>query len=571
MALHNFKLTLLVATLSAAPGAARAVDLPSAGSLGNQLQQDSVKSLDRSQTEGADLLKTTAVATDVVTTTATTIRVKKIVFESVQGVPISEVEAAATPWLNRDVTLADLRRMTVAIEQLYGQRGFLAVRALIPQQSMQDGVLSVRVVEGRYAPPQVKAGNSREQAALQHFVESATCKAPCSDASYVMSSQVDRALYLINDLPGVSAAGTLKAGELAGTTLLDIQAAPIKRVSGYVGGNNHGNTHTGRNQLYTGVALNSALKVGDQFTLDGVTTIEALERHTGLQQYALGYSLPVGFNGTRVGGSYMHLNYVLNGAFEPLDAKGDSDIYSAWVSHPIWLSHGGRLEVRGGYEYSKFNDRLLKLLDRDRDTQSTTAELSGYCFWDDSVAGFSFKSTLGLLRYDDATDKSIDHQTRKSQGQFFKQRIDGYWQQALAPQWSAFVLLRTQLSDSNLDGSQSLLLGGPGGVRAFNADSTSVNLGAQGALELRHNSQLWSQNLTMAGFYDRAEGRINRNSWASNPESDARLRLEGAGAYINFNVAQKYNARLTYARALFDNLASSQSANRVWFDVSMAF
>ncbi|MFW8695320.1 hypothetical protein ACOI9Y_32635, partial [Mesorhizobium japonicum] len=118
--------------------------------------------------------------------------------------------------------------------------------------------------------------------------------------------------------------------------------------------------------------------------------------------------------------------------------------------------------------------------------------------------------------------------------------MDGYWQQSLAPNWSAFASLRTQLTDSNLDSSQSLLLGGPGGVRAFNADSTSVNQGAQGTLELRHNRLLWDQNLTVAGFYDRAEGRVYSYSLANSPDSDSRLRLEGAGAYVNLNVAQKY-------------------------------
>ncbi|MFW8695363.1 ShlB/FhaC/HecB family hemolysin secretion/activation protein, partial [Mesorhizobium japonicum] len=120
----------------------------------------------------------------------------------------------------------------------------------------------------------------------------------------------DRALYLINDLPGISASATLKAGEQPGTTLLDVQAQPLKRVTGYVGANNQGNTHTGRNQVYAGVGLNSSLVIGDQFTVDGVTSTEALSHHTGLQQYGLGYSLPVGPYGSRVGGSYTHLDYV---------------------------------------------------------------------------------------------------------------------------------------------------------------------------------------------------------------------------------------------------------------------
>ncbi|MFW8695244.1 POTRA domain-containing protein, partial [Mesorhizobium japonicum] len=135
-----------------------------------------------------DLLKTPSSNTQgAAPQTEATIRVARIVFEGAEGVPVASLEAVVAPWLNRDVTMADLRRMTVAVEQLYAQQGFLAVRALIPQQSMKQGVLVVRVVEGRYAPPKVKAEDPRVQSSLQNYVEQATCQAPCTDAPYVMS------------------------------------------------------------------------------------------------------------------------------------------------------------------------------------------------------------------------------------------------------------------------------------------------------------------------------------------------------------------------------------------------
>lgn len=574
MTFHKLRrLTILAASLGfGLPMAAQAAQLPSAGSLGNQLQQDPVKPEDRSLPIEFDMFApSTPPDGEDVAPLSKTVRITHVVFEGAQGLPKLSLDAAVAPWLNQEVSIADLRKMTVAVERLYAQRGFMAVRVLIPKQRMQNDTLTLQVIEGRYATPKVRASSPRELETAQRIIEHATCLAPCSTPPHVMSADIDRAMYLLNDLPGISAAATLKAGALPGTTLLDVEVAPIKHLSGYAGANNHGNAYTGRNQLNAGVALNSTLLIGDQVTLDGVTSTEALEHHTGLQQYGVSYSLPVGPYGTRVGGGYSHLDYVLNGAFDPLDAEGDSDAYSAWISHPLWLSHLGRLEARAVYEYSDFSDRLLHVVDRSRNTQTTTAQLSGYRFWDNSVAGFSLASTVGRLHFGDPLDQAIDRQTRQSQGSFFKQRIDGYWQQTLAPQWSAFAALRTQLTNSNLDSSQSLVLGGPGGVRAFVADSTLVNQGAQGTFELRHTPSLLNQSLTAAVFYDRAEGRVNRHSWGTNPDSNSRMRLEGAGAYFNVNVAQKYNARLTYAQRLSDNLSTSQDANRIWLDVSTSF
>jgi hemolysin activation/secretion protein len=262
--------------------------------LGSELKQDPVKPGERLLPVERDLIKPKAPAADGAVSAPATTRVSRVLFEGAQAMPRPALDAAVAPWLNRAVTLADLRSMTVAVEQLYAQRGFLAVRVLIPQQHMQGGALTLHVIEGRYAPPKVNTATLREQAPLQRMVEHATCQAPCAEPSYVMSAEVDRALYLLNELPGIAAAATLKAGELPGTTLLDVDVAPIKHVSGYVGANNHGNRHTRRNQLNAGVALNSLLAVGDQLTLDGVSSTEALKHHTGLQQYGLGYNLPVG-------------------------------------------------------------------------------------------------------------------------------------------------------------------------------------------------------------------------------------------------------------------------------------
>ena len=567
--LHS--LSLLVAALSAPSMAAFAVELPNAGSLGGQLQQDQPRPGERRlPSEGEEVKPESSTATQPAEPAAT-IRVARVIFQGAQAMSPDSLETVVQPWLNRDVTLMDLRQMTVAIEQLYARQGFLAVRVLIPKQAMQNGALTLSVVEGRYMPPKVTTADEREQARLQRLVEQATCQAPCTDPSYVMSAEVDRALYLLNELPGISAKGTLKAGDLPGTTLLDVEVAPIKRFSGYVGANNQGNAYTGRNQISAGVGVNSLLAIGDQITLDGVTTTEALQHHTGLQQFAVGYGLPVGDYGSRVGASYSQLNYVLNGPFVPLHAEGDSKTYSAWVSHPLWLSHMGRLEARGQYDYSDFSDRYLNTLDRTRNTQTTTAGLSGYRFWDNSVAGFSLNSTVGRLHYGDPFDQWVDKQTRHSQGSFFKQRLDGYWQQTLAPQWSAYASVRTQLTNDNLDSSQSMFLGGPYGVRAFNSDSTSVDQGIQGTLELRHSPLLWNIPVTAAAFYDRAEGRVNRHGWSSNPDSDARLRMDGAGVYVKANFARQYSVGLTYAQPLSDNLTTSQHANRVWLDASMSF
>lgn len=162
------RLTLMWLTACFLSQAAWAIELPSAGSLGKQLQQDSPPA-ERSPAVEPERLKAGPSADQTpLPASRTTVRVNRVVFEGAQAMSPVALESVVTPWLNRDVTLADLHQMTVALEQLYAQHGFLAVRVLIPQQTMHQSTLTVRVIEGRYAPPQVKAADPRQQALLQN-------------------------------------------------------------------------------------------------------------------------------------------------------------------------------------------------------------------------------------------------------------------------------------------------------------------------------------------------------------------------------------------------------------------
>ncbi|NCE91745.1 hypothetical protein DK871_16920 [Pseudomonas sp. L13] len=540
---------------------------PSAGSLGNQLNQEPIPRLPSSPIDTPSQGNATQPPIDTPDATAT-VRLERVRFDGAQALSEDELQRAVQPWLERDLTLAELHAMMAAVEQLYQVRGYLAVSVVLPVQTMQEGELRLRVTVGRYQPPSVVTQNPREQAFLNALVVRATCKRACDGQTLIETAQVDRALYLVNDLPGVSARGTLKAGDLPATSAFGVNVAPIKRVGGYLDMNNFGNAYTGREVLNAGAQLNSALLVGDQFTLDGVSSLQALQHATGLQQVSAKYSLPIGTLGTRLGSGFSHLEYRLNQQFESLDAHGQADTASVWVNHPMWLSHKGRVDVRLTHEQSRYMDEQLRYA-RARDVDTTTLDVSGTLYGNRQIAGWRLSTTLGALAYHDPLDQLLDSTTRKSAGHFTRHRLDAFGLMGLGYHWELYGALRSQVSNRNLDSAQGFVMGGPNGVRAFDSNAASVDEGWQASLEVRYQRPALGLQWTAAGFYDVAQGRLNQNAWGAG--SDTRLRLSGAGVYVAGTQAQQYSVRLTYAQRLRDNLDTDVGSDQLWLSLTRFF
>src|SRR5207244_7002490 len=51
---------------------------------------------------------------------------------------------------NREMTLAEAQALAERITEFYKDKGYIVARALIPAQDVRDGVVEVRVIEGRY-------------------------------------------------------------------------------------------------------------------------------------------------------------------------------------------------------------------------------------------------------------------------------------------------------------------------------------------------------------------------------------------------------------------------------------
>ncbi|EJP3801535.1 ShlB/FhaC/HecB family hemolysin secretion/activation protein, partial [Salmonella enterica] len=183
---------------------------------------------------------------------------------------------------------------------LYRHHGLLVARAVLPPQTLKDGVLTIRIIPGRYDSAHISNTSSVSTSVAQRLVSTTT---PRGDV--VTRKQLEREALLLGEIPGVNAQVAMKSGSQPGTTTPDITLTQGKQFGGYVGLDNQGDPTTGRSRVMLGEYANNLLGLGDQLRVDLLDAYEKSDLFNGSLDYSL---LAGGGYGTRVGVNYSHLN-----------------------------------------------------------------------------------------------------------------------------------------------------------------------------------------------------------------------------------------------------------------------
>ncbi|ECG8596858.1 ShlB/FhaC/HecB family hemolysin secretion/activation protein [Salmonella enterica subsp. salamae] len=561
---------------------------PDAGALGNQLRQMSPVPVRPLAAPPLTLPADTQGHAVAPVGEQTHVTLKKIVFTGDISVPgirlLSEARLLqiVRPWVDRPLSFQDIQTMAGAVTQYYRQQGVILARAIIPPQTVKDGVLTVRILTGRYDKSDIHNATTLRTPVVQRIVSATT-----PEGDVVRQAQLERVALLLNEIPGVEASVALKAGTAAGTSAPDINVKPGKRAGGYVGLDNQGDPATGRSRVMVGGYVNNLTGLGDQLRVDILDAWEKSDLFNG----SLDYSLPVGGYGTRVGAGYSHLNYHYN--FEQQGFNGYSDNWLLYVTQPWVRTARARVDVRldGGQQFltDKYPSRLfgeamgsegrkqvsLGGLDVNGSVASTPGGLSG----------FDLRATVGNVDYRNDVARLMGFSEEAgTAGEFARLNYQVNHDQQLSGPFSLYASLNGQMANHNLDTSQKFLLGGPSAVRAYDIGDGSVDNGNVLTAELRSHwavpVQRWlgvNPGLTVAAFYDQGWGQQygdNRNQATTGDLTDHnRVSLAGAGLYATVSDAGNYALTMTWARRTgdADPVSGHDDRDRFWISAIKTF
>ena len=127
------------------------------------------------------------------------------------------------PVLGKTLDHAGLQQLVESLTRYLRGRGYVLARAYLPRQDLTDGELEIALVKGRLQSDASRVEvNSDTRSSPERLRRIAEAALP--ENKVLRAEDLERALLLINDQPGVSAQSALDMGSEPGTSRLLINA-----------------------------------------------------------------------------------------------------------------------------------------------------------------------------------------------------------------------------------------------------------------------------------------------------------------------------------------------------------
>ncbi|EJM24427.1 ShlB/FhaC/HecB family hemolysin secretion/activation protein [Pseudomonas sp. GM25] len=469
----------------------------------------------------------------------TKINLRTVQIEGGTLYPLNELAEIYKPLIGRESSLADLIEATRSITRRYQQDGYLLSYAFLPQQTFDDGVARVVLVEGYVRDVQIAGDVGRVKALLDRLAAKLQAERPLTRKTF------ERYTTLMTRIPGVTIQAQVPPpGTTDGATTLVAQASrkPFTSTLSTTEDNRNGT------QALLGVSSNSQTSMGEQLSLSGLFPPGDDHEH----YYRLDYNQFINDEGAQLSLSASRYradpgtNVLLNNGLE-LKPHRENDRYSLGFTLPLiaasdeLLTAGSRLYAVNdktrynviGYPLSVEERTDIRALAFESDWRKADARqlriLSGGVY-----QGFD---SLGAHTNNSAID--LD---------FFRVRLSGVQSDKFLDNWQGVLSAALYWSRDTLPDSERAVFGGQNFGRGYPDDQASGDKGWGVAYEINYSFNRdgnWVRILQPYFVLDRSRSWFNELPVQAN-------NLSSAAFGLRFGDAKYYNIALEAAKAMSD-------------------
>lgn len=218
-----------------------------------------------------------------------------------------------------EVTLGILHLIAQEITSLYSMKGYILSRAYVPEQEIENGTVTIQVVEGRLGKIEVTGNEKFKQEEILARLK------PLLNNPALKESALEKYLLGLNAIQGLKVKAVLKPGEVSGTSDLTLQVEESRRYQVAFDADNFGSRFTGEQRYGLTGEMGSLFSMGDRLSVRGVKSDE--------DQIFINpsYSIPIGPYGTTLTLSYTYTDFNLGGNLVALNAGGKATSL-LWIS-----------------------------------------------------------------------------------------------------------------------------------------------------------------------------------------------------------------------------------------------
>ena len=471
-----------------------------------------------------------------------TVQIKNFLFSGNKLLTEQELQSVVAKWKNRTLTFDDLQNVIADIQEYYSSKNRI-VKALLPEQEIKDGIVSIKIVEGVLGDVVVEQKSQKPRMAAETVKKYFKGE---KDSVYIDTKDLQRKIFILNDLAGVNAIGTYEQGKKEGESNFKVTVEDTPFFKGELAAANFGSKSTGSNQAIANVSFNNISGIGDLFSVNGI-------KSSGSDYVQGSYAVPILYDGLKLALNASKLDYQTLSSFSSTNqSKGDAKTYSANFTYPVYRTDRASVNAKVGYETKDYlNTNVLTAATiSDYKIDNMIAGLNGFLYNNDqSSISYNANVTFGRLKINDAAQETSDNTSAKTKGSFEKLAFNISRNQTLPDLKNTNWLISVdgQTANKNLNSSEQMSLGGPYAVRAY---PTGQGSGSQGVILKTELQYPYDKNFTFGPFLDVGfiKQYINTytdwqgNTRAKNDYSLAATGITGTYKYNEFNV----NGTLAY-------------------------
>lgn len=263
------------------------------------------------------------------------------------AIPTAALEQAVAPYLGRAVATPDLEEIRLRLTRLYIERGYINSGAVIPDQRVVEGIVTIRIVEGALTTIEV-SGLDRLR------TEYVAGRLRLAGGPPLNASELQDAVQILLQDPLISRVNAaLGPGLRPGESRLDVRVQEQPLLGATLGIADDRAPSIGGTEGQIQLTLRDATGFGD-------LSVFRFDKTAGLQEYDLAVEVPLSVYGTR-----LRLAAQRTGAdqveppFNAIDVASNDRTYELGLLQPVYRTPSQLLEFGATLAYRESTTYLL--------------------------------------------------------------------------------------------------------------------------------------------------------------------------------------------------------------------
>ncbi len=447
-----------------------------------------------------------------------------------------ELAEIASPYTNRELTNEDIESLRLALTLLYVSNGYLNSGAVIPDQTVSDGVIVFDITEGELTRIDLEGnkwfrdGYIRKRLAL-------------GGGRPLNINSLQESLRLLQQDTRIEQANVeLRPGVKPGDSLLNVRIKdrfPYRVKAQF---DNYQSPTIGAERWETTVSNQNLFGLGDTLSL-------TYGRSVGLKRlFNAWYSIPITAHDTTLTLQFRRNDSeVVQKPFDSLDIKSTQESYSIILKHPFYRTPNQEfsMSITGERQHSEtfllHEPSVFSISEKRGKSTITALRFSQDWMYRSQKQVIAVRSLFSVgIDILGATNNSSSNRNGIADGQFFSWLGQFQWARRLK-YWNIQTLLRTdiQLANKPLLPLEQLAVGGRYSVRGYRENQMVRDNAIVASLETRIpivRNNKWADYVELVPFVDYGKSWFGRAWNRKNPHTPDPKAIASVGIGVRWAV-----------------------------------